>query len=264
MPRTKYRKEISTTPAHPSDNDYYAITISPPITRDDIYCRVSVRGRNWGRPGRKFETRSDAIEYIHRNLDKLEEKSLTEKKRCEYHVYPEPPKPSNTRYVVHPDYDGEIGPREIWGDATLGSFGVASQSRYETQPWYQTREAYTKWASQLRESELVLRIFAKELSSHAYCWFAAAGDTAQMVEYQFGRPYIKATPIPWTSVTRRVGGIGLTRAKPLDYRYLPVERTPFRVGPDEDAIKNWLQQHPPEPPSTEEPNPTNVEKLVSQ
>ena len=190
MSRTKYREEITTDPAHPSDTDHYAIGISPPAVHDDIYCQVRVHGKSWGRSGRKFETRSEAINYIQQTLNELEEKSLDGKYRSSINYYPEPPKPSNTRYVVHPDYEGEIGPREIWGDATLGSFGVTSQSRLEDQPWYQTRNAYTEWINPLREEEIVLRLFGERHNQYAFWWFAVSNGSVQMIEYRFGGPSI--------------------------------------------------------------------------
>lgn len=248
MPRTKYRKEITADPAHPSGNDHYAIGISPPNASDNIYCRVRVEGKSWGRSSRKFETRSEAIDYIRQTLNEIEKKSLDDKYRGSIDYYPEPPKPSNTRYVVHPDYEGEIGPREIWGDATLGSFGVASQSRFEDQSWYQTRDAYADWGEPLREEDIVLQIFGERHTQYAFWWFAVSGDSVQMVEYQFGRPSITVSESTWTSVTRRAGGIGLIMSKPLDCRHLPAEQTPFRAGPSDEAIVEWLHQHPPEPP----------------
>lgn len=250
MSQTKYRKKIATNPAHPSGSDHYAIGISPPTAYDNIYCRVRVQGKSWGRSCRRFETRSEAIDYIRQTLNELEKKSLDDKYRGSINHYPEPPKPSNTRYVVHPDYDGEIGPREVWGDATLGSFGVASQSRFEDQPWYQIRDEYTDWGKPLRGDDIILRLFGERHTQYAYWWFTVSDDSVQMVEYQFGRPSITVSESSWTSVTRRAGGIGLTRAKPLDRRHLPPEHTPFRIGHSEETIVEWLQQHPPEPPET--------------
>ncbi|CDK38187.1 MULTISPECIES: hypothetical protein [Halorubrum] len=254
MPRTKYRKEITADPAHPSGNDHYAIGISPPTASDTTYCRVRVEGKSWGRSGRKFETRSEAIGYIRQTLDDLEEKSLDDKYRGSINYYPEPPKPSNTRYVVHPDYEGEIGPREIWGDATLGSFGVASQSRLEEKPWYQVRDAYADWGKPLREGDTVLQLFGERHTQYAFWWFTVSDGSVQMIEYQFGRPSVTVSESSWTTVTRCAGGIGLTRAKPLDRRHLPADRTPFRVGHSDEAIVEWLQQHPPEPPETVRPD----------
>lgn len=248
MSQTRYRKDISTTPAHPSDNDYYAIGIYPPVTQDDAYCRVRVHGRSWGRSGRRFDARSEAIDYIHNTLDGIEAKALDDKRRGSINHYPEPPKPSNTRYVVHPDYDGEIGPREIWGDATLGSFGVTPQSRFETEPWYQTRDSYTNWGKPLSEGDVVLRLFGRKHRQDTFWWFTVSGDTLHMIEYRIGGPLINITESTWTRLTRQVGGIGLTNSEPLDCRHLPVGKTPFRVGLDEKSIQERLLQHPPDPP----------------
>lgn len=245
--RTKYRKEVKKTGAHPGDGDHYSIFIRPPLNRDDIYCDVQFDGRTWGEGGRAMECREEAIEYIRDRLAGLDEKATDDKRRGSVNHYPAPPKPANTRYVVHPDYEDEIGPREIWGDATLATFGAEPNSRYADQSWYQTRDAYREWLEPIRDAdgELVYRVYAQDLTAIAYWWYLFDGDDLRMVRYRpkCGRSKVRMSS--WTSATRRAGGIGITNAPPADCRLVDVDETPFAAGLEADAIETWLDQHGP-------------------
>lgn len=230
--RTKYRKEVDHRTRRPDDGDHYAIAVHPPLNRDDVYCRVYCEGRKWGGSGKPLESRDDAVKYIQKKLDELEEKALDDKPRGSVPKYPEPPKPANTRYVVHPDFDGEIGPREVWGDATLESFGVSPASKYEDQDWYETREAYEEWLAPLRDlaEKQVLRIYAQDLTEMGYRWAmvdADDEDTLHWIRYRPRQDRLDVTTTTWTSATRTVGGIGITHAPPADIRHKVVSKTPF-------------------------------------
>lgn len=246
MSQTRYRKQVTTSPAHPSDGDYYAIGISPPSVSDETYCRVTIDGRNWGGSGRRFDTRKEAIAYIRHRLNTIEQKAHDDRRRGSINHYPEPPTPSNTAYVVHPDYENEIGPREIWGDTTLGAFGVASRSRFENQPWYQTREEYDTWGKPICGTDTVLQVSTERHGSDTLYWFTARNGSVMMVEYRAGGSIINVSETSWTFLTRIAGGIGLIYSVPNDCQHLSTEDTPFRVGTSEDAILAWLDQHQPE------------------
>lgn len=257
--RTKYRKEVDKHTTMPGDDDHYALAVHPPLNRDDIYCRVSCEGRNWGGSAKPLESRDDAVDYIRTKLDELEEKALDDKERGSVPYYPEPPKPSNTRYLVHPDYDGEIGPREVWGDATLTSFGVSSTSQYEDQPWYETRDEYQEWLAPLRElpGKQVLRVYARDLTEMAYRWAMADPDdeeTLYLVRYRPQQDRLNVTTTTWTSATRTVGGIGITHAPPADLRHVVVSKSPFLAGTDENEIRAYIDRSDIEPMDSTDAN----------
>lgn len=249
--RTKYRKEVHRRTRMPDDGDHYALAVHPPLNRDDVYCRVYCEGRNWGGSAKALESRDAAIEYIQNRLEVLEEKATDDKNRGSVPKYPEPPKPANTRYVVHPDYDGEIGPREVWGDTTLASFGVESTSKYEEQSWYETRDAYQKWLAPLREAPgaQVVRLYAQDLTEMAYWWAMVDNDTETLhwIRYRPKSDRLKVSTTTWTSATRAVGGLGLTHAPPADLRHIAKSKSPYLAGLDEDAVREWIDRHGIEP-----------------
>jgi hypothetical protein len=258
----KYRLEVDAIERHPGDNDHYALAVEPPLNRDDVYCRINCQGRTWGGSSKALETRDAAIEYIHERLERLEEKALDDKYRGVTR-YPEPPKPANTRYVVHPDYEGEIGPREVWGDATLSTFGAgAADSQYAETPWYQHREAYDEWLAPLREDPgaLVYRVYAKDIAEMAYFWYVVdENDQLFAVRY---RPESGRLKGPFesscTSATRRAGGIGITNAPPADCQHLNVDQTPFANGVDGEAVTEWIETE--SPPALAKADANQVDK----
>jgi len=239
--RTKYQHEIDTTPGNPTDGDYYVIMIRPPRTTDGVYCRVEPRGRSWGRSGYPVESRTEAIEYIRDKLEELERKATDDKRHPGVNAYPEPPKPSNTLYVVHPDFEGEISPREVWGDATLSSFGVETGSKYADREWYETRETYQQWLAPLRDDEsAALRLYALHLTEMEYWWYSADGNGGvDAIRYASGSDRVKDYTASWTSATRQVGGIGLTSRPPADLRRQEVSETPLGV----DDAREWIDDH---------------------
>ncbi|QCC60735.1 hypothetical protein NP511_01980 [Natrinema thermotolerans] len=246
--RTKYRKEVSTGGIHPGENDHYAIGVRPPMNGNDVYCLIQFDGGTWGEGGRSVESRDEAIEYIHDRFEGLEQKATDDKRRGSINHYPEPPKPANTRYIVHPDYEDEIGPREVWGDATLATFGAEPTSKYADKPWYQTRDAYHEWLEPVREADgdLVYRIYARDITEMAYWWYVAVDGELHMVRYRPDSGRRKIVTSTWTSATRRAGGIGITNAPPADCRLLDVDETPFSAGLEDDAIEEWLERHAPD------------------
>jgi len=249
--RTKYRKEVHRRTRMPDDGDHYALAVHPPLNRDDVYCRVYCEGRNWGGSAKPLESRDAAVEYIQDKLDELEEKATDDKNRGSVSYYPEPPKPANTRYVVHPDFDGEIGPREVWGDATLASFGVQNSSKYEDQQWYETREEFQDWLAPLREAPgaQVVRIYAQDLTEMAYWWAMLDNDTETLhwIRYRPNSDRLNVSTTTWTSATRTVGGIGTTHAPPADLRHFVVSKTPYLAGVEEADVRDYIESHDIEP-----------------
>jgi hypothetical protein len=250
--RKKYRKELHRYTRMPDDGDHYCLAVHPPLNSDDVYCRVYCEGRNWGGSARAMEGRDEAIDYMQSKLDELEEKATDDKRRGSISYYPEPPKPANTRYVVHPDFDGEIGPREVWGDATLESFGVSPDSTYEDQAWYETRQEYQEWLEPLRDmsGRAVLRLYAQDLTQMAYWWYMADRDdedTLYRVRYRPKAEKLDFATVSWTSATRTVGGIGITHAPPADIRTRARSQTPFIYGTDENDVQNWFDEEDMEP-----------------
>jgi len=264
MSRTKrYREvEISRTPPHPDDGDHYALSVFPPMNRDDVYCRIQQRGRTWGRGSHAAESRDEAIDHLHNCLDRYEEKATDDKDRGSLPRYPEPPKPANTRFAVHPDFEGEIAARELWGDATLASFGGGTDSKYADRPWYETREAYQEWLAPLRQAPgaQVLRVYAQDLTEMAYRWAMLDNDTETLhwIRYRPNSDRLTVTTTSWTSVTRIVGGIGTTNAPPADLRHLVKSKTPFLAGLDEDGVREWIDRHGVEPLERAEANQTDA------
>mgnify|MGYP006299360619 CR=1 FL=1 len=259
--RTKYRKELNEWVLGPDDGDHYAIGVEPPLNRDDVYCRLDVKGRTWGGSSRQVDTRDDAIAWLHEKLAELEQKALDDKLRGSVSRYPEPPKPSNTRYVVHPDYEGEIGPREVWGDATLSSFGVETTSKFEDTSWYETRDAYQEWLAPLRESpgDRVCRVFAQDLTEMAYWWAMAGEDELHWIRYRPRSDRLAVQTTSWTSATRRAAGIGLTTAPPADVRLFDIKETPLAHGVLEDDIRTWIDAHDVEALSKAEANQVDTD-----
>lgn len=254
--KKKYRLEVSATTRGPDEGDHYALAVHPPLNRDDVYCRVYCQGRTWGGSAKPLASRDAAIDYIHEQLEDLEAKALDDKHRGSVPRYPEPPTPSNTRYIVHPDYEGEIGPREVWGDATLATFGAGdASSAYAGRPWYQSRDAYQEWLAPLRDApgERVCRLFAMDLTEMAYWWFVVEEHEDEEepelhgVRHRPTQGRITVGAWTWTSATRRVGGIGITHAPPADCRHLDVEATPFATGVGERAVEAWIDEEEPEP-----------------
>lgn len=249
--RKKYRKEVDTGTALPDDGDHYAITVQPPMNADSEYCRIAVNGRTWGRGGRVVESRQEAIEYLQERIDELEAKATDDKYRGSLPRYPEPPKPANTRFRVHPDFEDEISARELWGDATLASFGADTGSKYADRPWYQHRDAYQEWLAPLREAPgaQVLRVYAQDLTEMAYRWAMLDNDTETLhwIRYRPNSDRLKVSSTSWTSATRTVGGIGITYAPPADLRHLVKSKTPFLAGLDEDDVREWIDHHEVEP-----------------
>lgn len=258
--RKKYRKEVDTGTAHAGDGDHYAITVSPPLSADSEYCRIAVNGRTWGGGGRAVESREAAVDYLQERIDELEAKATDDKRRGSLPRYPEPPKPANTRFRVHPDFDDEIAARELWGDATLASFGADTGSKYADRPWYQHRDAYQEWLAPLRDHVDVLRVYAKDLTEKAYWWYTVANEQLIGVRYRAKAQRSKYFESSWTSATRRVGGIGITNAPPADLRYVTIDGSPFAEGVDENAVEGWLDQSAPEPMDKADANQVEVEE----
>lgn len=243
--------EVDPVARQPDDGDHYAFALHPPLLRDDIYCQVYCRGRTWGGSAKSLENRDTAIEYIHQKLSELEEKALDDKYRGSIPRYPEPPKPANTRYVVHPDYEGEIGAREIWGDATLSSFGAGTSSQYADKPWYQTRDAYREWLEPLRDEggDQVYRVYTKDITEMAYWWYivpeTGGEEELHYVRYRPESQRLKIGTESWTSATRQAGGIGITNPPPADCRHLHISDTPFQAGVEEENIRDWIERESP-------------------
>lgn len=246
--RKKYRKGVATGTAHPDDGDHYAITVQPPLNRDDEYCRITVNGRTWGKGGRAVESRSAAIDYLQDTVDGLDRKARDDKDRGSLPRYPDPPKPANTRFRVHPDFEDEIGARELWGNATLASFGADSGSKYAEAPWYQHRETYRKWLAPLRDAQggRALRVLARDPNWMTCFWYVVHEDQLCVATCRPNGHKQSVGESQWTSATRRVGGIGITNAPPADIRTLDVDETPFANGLSEESVLVWLDEHEPE------------------
>jgi len=246
--RKKYRKEVDTGPAHPGDGDHYAITVQPPLNNDDEYCRIRVSGPTWGRGSRAVGSRAAAIGFLQDKIDELDQKARDDTYRGSLPRYPDPPKPANTKFRVHPDFDDEIGARELWGDATLASFGADSGSKYAEKPWYQHRDAYQECLAPLRDAqgERVLRVLETDIGWLAYYWHIVEGGQLYVARYRPEHDRSSFTASEWTPATRRLGAVGITNPPPADIRTFGVNDTPFATGVGEEAVLDWLDQQEPE------------------
>lgn len=245
--RKKYRKEVGTGTAHAGDGDHYAFTVQPPLNSDDEFCRIKVNGRTWGQGGRAVESRSAAIDYLQDKIGELDQKARDDKYRGSLPRYPDPPKPANTKFLVHPDFDDEISARELWGDATLASFGADSGSKYSEKPWYQHRDVYQEWLAPLRDAqgERVLRVLATDIGWLAYFWHIVEDDQLYVTRYRPEHDRASVGPSDWTPATRRLGAVGITNPPPADIRTFGVDETPFANGVDEEPVLAWLDEHEP-------------------
>lgn len=263
--KKKHRMEVGTAAAQPDDGDHYAIKIRPPLTDDGAFCDVKVAGRTWGQGGRAEPSQQAAIDYIRSKIAEWETKANDDVYRGSLPRYPEPPKPANTRFIVHPDYEGQISPREIWGDTTLGAFGVDTTAKFDETPWFEAQSAYDEWIAPIREAgdgATALRVYTKAHANMAYFWVLAFDEDRppHIVRYVPHADTIRRAPKSWTQVTRMAGGIGLTHPDPADIRHVPVEESPFAAGIATAEIESWIEAAEIEAMEPTEGHPDESEK----
>jgi hypothetical protein len=213
----------------------FAIRICPP-SRDHEYCTVELAYNTAGHH-RSVESREQAIGLI---------QGLVASPDGQDGSKTEPtPSPKNTALILHPDFEGEISHREIFGDATLADFGTSQRSRYADKPWYQHQEGYKGYLDPLLNSEpfqkAVLYIRPTGIRYQYELWVDVVDEDVVTVSHEFfAQNWDVETDPDLTSLVRTLDGIGANKREPDTIRWVSPDETPFNP----DFSYEYLPDHP--------------------
>lgn len=213
------------------------VKLMPPAF-DHNYASLDISHRTGGMR-RGVTSRDTALKTVQSVLDRWSE-------RDDYDV---DPAPSNTELELHPDYEGELTVRELFGDATLAAFGAGStESRFAEKPWYTHQPEFDEWLRPVLESdgEIVLEVTYQHLGRTWTRWVRGTTNDAgerdlEELRYRHTDHRLEGPePADQTKIVRSIGAYGPIYPEPYSVSFQKPSETGFEGEID------YLEGHPSE------------------